>query len=50
MKHHSRWVSQAPWEAINLTIPLEAYDVYGTENSFRLHLLPQGIFWLSPKL
>lgn len=50
MKHYSSWVSKKPWEDINPTVPLQAYDAYGNEDSFGFHLLAQSIFWLSPKL
>lgn len=50
MKHHSSQVSQIPWEDINPTVLLKAYDVYGNKDSFGFHLLAQSIFWLSPKL
>lgn len=50
MEHHSSRVFQAIWEDINLAVPLQAYSVFGNEDSFGFHLLDQSIFWLSAKL
>lgn len=50
MKHHSSWVFQELWEDINPIIPLQAYNMFGNEDSFGLHLVAQSISWLSAKL
>lgn len=50
IEHHSSWVFQALWEDINPVIPLQAYNVFGNEDSFGFRLVAQSIFGLSAKL
>lgn len=42
MKHHSSWVFQALWDDINPIIPLQAYNMFGNEDSFGFHLVAQS--------
>lgn len=50
MEHHSSWVFQVLWEDINPIIPLQAYNMFGNEDSFGFHLVAQSTSWLSAKL